>query len=185
VNYGIPLDKYKPCYGKDDYILFLSRFHPAKGIYEAIELARKYGFKLIMAGSTEFPDHAYHYVKALEMVRGMENVKIIKDPSFEEKVELLGRAKALLYPLNYAEAFGLLIVEALACATPVLTYKRWVTPELHDGVLELNEENLERVLRGDMKYEDCRRFAEKFSVERMITEYEDLARRVMNGETWG
>jgi len=185
VNYGIPLDKYKPCYEKDDYILFLSRFHPAKGVYEAIELAKKYNFKLVVAGSTEFPDHAYHYTKILETVNGMGNVKLVKDPCFDEKVELLGRAKALLYPLQYVEAFGLLIVEALATGTPVLTYKRWVTSELHDGVLELNEENLEKVLKGDVDYEGCRRFAEKFSVKRMVSEYEELAGRVVNGETWG
>lgn len=185
INYGIPLDLYEPCYEKDDYLLYLGRFHPAKGVYEAIELAREKGFKLIVAGSTEFPDHMYHYSKILELTENMDNVTVVPDPSFSEKMELLKRAKALIYPLQYREAFGLVIIEALACGTPVLTYKRWTTPELHPGILELSNETLEMVLNDDVKYEDCRRFAEKFSVDRMIDGWEKLLKRVADGEVWG
>jgi len=186
VNYGIPLGEYPPCYEKDDFLLFLGRFHPAKGIREALELARRHGFRLVMAGSTELPDHAHHYVELLEAARGAENVELAQNPTMSGlKVPLLQRAKALLYPLQYYEAFGLVIVEALACGTPVLTFKERVTPELHDGVLELTEGNLERVLRGDVRYEDCRRFAERFSAERMAGEWEGLLKRVADGEAWG
>ena len=185
VNYGVPLDEYTPCYEKQDYLLYLARPHPAKGVFEALELAKRYGFKLIIACGTEFPDHLYYFERVCDLASTMPNVKVVPDPRWEVKLQLYRGAKALLYPLQYREAFGLVIVEALACGTPVLTYKRWVTPELHGGVLELTEENLERCLRGDVRYEECRRFAERFPVERMVEEWEKLLREVANGVEWG
>jgi len=136
IYYGLPLEDYAPCYDKDDYFLYFSRFHKDKGIFTAIKLAKKLGFKLICAGSTLARDHRMYYEKARKMAQGCDNITFIPNPDDRLKIDLMRRAKAFLLPLSksYSEAFGLAQVESLALATPVITTDRPANPEI------LNEE---------------------------------------------
>lgn len=186
VNYGLPLSEYEPLYEKENYLLWFSRFHPAKGIFELLDIAKKMpSTRFIMAGSTEFPDHRYWFMQVKDEAKKLGNVRLVPDPDFVRKVELMRNAKALIYPLQYREAFGLVITEALAVGTPVLTYKKWVTPELHRGVMELNENNIEKVIHEDVKYENLRDFVKRrFTLKRMARKYVSLAKRLLDGQMW-
>jgi Glycosyltransferase len=185
VNYGVPLDEYEYSEEKDSYLLYLSRFSKEKGYDIAIGLAKRHGFRLIMAGAAVFPDQLLGLKEAYRLAQGAENIKIVPNPSQEEKVRLLSKARALVLPTQEAEAFGLVILEALASGTPVLTYKEFITEELRPYVYELNEHNLLAAVRGDLSYRRAREAAEKFSVRRYASEFAKLLKDVADGAVWG
>jgi len=185
INYGIPLNEYEYSEDKEDYILYLSRFHISKGFDQAIKLAKELKFKLVMAGSTEFPDHLTGFQLAYDLADGDENIKFVLNPSQQEKIELLKKASALILPTQEAEAFGLIILEALATGTPVLTNKQFITEELKPAVYDINESNIRYALKKELPYKKNREYAEKFSVERFASNFEDLLKQVANKITWG
>ena len=158
-----------------DYLLFLSRLHKDKGAKEAIEVAKKTGRKLRMAGF--IADQAYF---EKEVQPYIDNEQIIYeghvDP--ERKKELLSNAYALLHMINYDEAFGLGVVEAMASGTPVIAMNRGSMPELiRDGetgfLVNSVEEAAEAVKKvGSVSRKKCRENVEKrFSVDRMVDDY--------------
>ena len=185
VNYGVPLDEYEYSEDKDNYILYLSRFSKEKGYDIAIGLANRHGFRLVMAGAAVFPDQLLGLKDAYRIAHGSDNIRIVPNPSQEEKVKLLSRARALVLPTQEAEAFGLVILEALASGTPVLTYKEFITEELKPYVYELNENNVQAAVRGDLPYRAAREAAEKFSAQRYASEFAKLLKEVADGATWG
>jgi len=185
VNYGVPLDEYEYSEEKDDYLLYLSRFSKEKGYGIAIGLAKRHGFRLIMAGAAVFPDQVVGLKEAYRLAQGADNIKVLPNPSQEEKVRLLSKARALVLPTQEAEAFGLVILEALASGTPVLTYKQFITEELRPYVYELNEHNLLAAVRGEFSPARARAAAEKFSVQRYASEFAKLLKEVADGAVWG
>jgi len=195
VNYGVPLDEYEYSEDKDDYLLYLSRFSKEKGYDIAIGLAKRYDLslkhrhglrlRLIMAGAAIFPDQLLGLKEAYRLAQGVDNIKIVPNPSQEEKVKLLSKARALILPTQEAEAFGLVILEALASGTPVLTYKQFITEELRPYVYELNEHNLLAAIRGEFSPARARAAAEKFTVQRYASEFAKLLKEVADGAVWG
>ncbi len=124
----------------DDYLLFLGRFIPGKGPLPAIEIARQLGMRLVMAGpvSPYFRQH----VEPLIDGRMIEHVGVV---SGAERDRLVGGARALLYPIQYPEPFGLVLIEAMTCGTPVLALNKGAVPEIVDDgitgrVVETTEE---------------------------------------------
>jgi len=185
VNYGVPLDEYEYSEDKDDYLLYLSRFSKEKGYDIAIGLAKRHGFRLVMAGAAVFPDQLLGLEEAYRLAQGAGNIRIVPNPSQEEKVKLLSKARALILPTQEAEAFGLVILEALASGTPVLTYKEFISEELRPYVYELNEHNLLAAVRGDFSPARARAAAEKFTVQRYASEFAKLLKEVADGAVWG
>jgi len=175
VRHGIDIESFHFNEKPQDYLLFLSRLHRDKGVREAIEVAKKTGRKLRIAGF--IADQAYF---ENEVQPYTDNNQIIYeghvDPEY--KKELLSNAYALLHMINYDEAFGIGVVEAMASGTPVIAMNRGSMPELirngETGFLVSNiDEAAEAVQNIDsISRKACREHAEKHcSVDRMVDEY--------------
>jgi glycosyltransferase involved in cell wall biosynthesis len=138
VNGGIDTNFYYPTYDKKNYYLWMNRWHPAKGYKMAIEVAKKTGIELVMAG--EHPDNEmFDYQKqcaleAVKLAEGYDNIKfswLPQDPDHHTaKRKLYQQAKALLYTIDFCEPFGLSQTEALACGTPVIGTNFGSVPEV-------------------------------------------------------
>jgi glycosyltransferase involved in cell wall biosynthesis len=179
-------------YEKDDYILWFARMNPSKRPDIVYELARRFpNQRFIVAGSfSASPDHAYYGAFYKQAFEKLPNVKILPDVSHEEKRELYRRAKALLFP-SVGEAFGLVLVEALACGCPAICSRDGAFPEIivegRTGFLCSSLEEYERALRNvDMlSPEECRRDALlRWSRERAAREYLEIYRKVADGESF-
>ena len=135
---GIDTDWYTPAGPKSSFVLWMNRWHPAKGYHQAIELARATGIELVMAG--EHPSNEmFEYqrncaLEAVELAKGLSNVRfewLPADPDHHTaKRDLYRRARALIYPVQFQEPFGLAQVEALACGTPVIATNFGSVPEV-------------------------------------------------------
>lgn len=175
IRHGIDIKQFdfEPC--PEDYLLFFGRIHSDKGAREAIEIAGDCNKNLILAGIIQ--DRVY-YDKYISP--HIDNHKVIYAGSVRpaERNRLLGRASALLHPILFDEPFGLSVIEAMACGTPVIAFDRGSMPELIDngktGFLVNNvEEAVEAVVNiKDIDRANCsRHVAKHFTVDRMVTEY--------------
>lgn len=173
VLHGLDTDAFPFRPDPDDYLLFLGRFTAGKGVVEAIEVARRAGTRLLLAA----PDAPYYHEHVKAHVDGTRIV-YVGEVTHERKVALLGGARALLYPVQAGEPFGLVLAEAMACGTPVAALDRGAVREVvDDGVtgrvfadLEAMTRGLPEVLALDRKAVR-RRAVERFGVERMAAEY--------------
>ena len=175
VHHGIDLAQFDFQPNPDDYLLFFGRMHPDKGVREAVEIARACGKKLILAGIVQDQEYFDHHVAPH---LNNDKVTYIGSVGPVERSRLLGRASALLHPIAFDEPFGLSVVEAMACGTPVIAFDRGSMPELIQSgesgfLVNTVTEAVEAVARIDtIDRADCRRHVEKhFTVERMIREY--------------
>ena len=159
----------------DDYVLYLGRFVSGKGPQHAIELARQLGLKLVLAG----PENSWFRENIEPLVDG-KNVQYAGYVSGAQKVQLLGRARALLYPIQYPEAFGLVLIEAMLCGTPAVAMNIGAVPEIVEhGVTGFCVANRDEFLRAvprafALPRASIRAAAEqRFSAERMARDYLD------------
>jgi glycosyltransferase involved in cell wall biosynthesis len=184
IHHGIPIDDFPfDATGGDD-LLFYGRIHPDKGAAEAIEASRRAGRRLVMAGIVQ--DEEYHRCSVLPALDG-ERVRHIGTVGGVARGELLGSARALLHLINFDEPFGLSVVEAMACGTPVIATRRGSMPELIDhGVtgflVDTLDEAVEAIGRiGEIDRAACRAAAvSRFSVDRMADNYLDLYRSLVD-----
>lgn len=116
---GIDLDKFDFSELQGEYLVFLGRMSPEKGPKQAIEIAKKFGMKLLMAAKIDSVDIGY-YEKEIEPLIDGKNIIYLGEIGPAEKNELLGNAYALLAPIQWREPFGLFMIEAMACGTPVV-----------------------------------------------------------------
>lgn len=175
IYHGIPVDEYTLRSDPGDYLLFFGRIHPDKGTAEAIEVARRTNRRLLIAGiihdQTYFDEHV-----APALVPGrIEYIGSVDPPSRDK---LLGEAHALLHLVNFAEPFGLSMIEAMACGTPVIATRRGSVPEIvRDGVtgfiVSSVDEAIERLpLIARLDRGAIRRDArERFDRSRMVSDY--------------
>ena len=185
VYHGIPLAEFTFRDEPGDYLLFFGRIHPEKGPREAIEVARRSGRKLILAGIVQ--DEEYFREAVAPLVDG-DQIRFVGSVGPEERDALLGGAFALLHLISFEEPFGLSVVEAMATGTPVIAFQRGSMPEIIvDGItgflvksVQAAAEALRRVPGIDRAA--CRAHVEsRFSDERMIEAYIRVYREIVDG----
>lgn len=168
--------------GDDDgpYVVFLGRMAADKGAHRAVQIARKAGIRILLAAKMREPWELRYFAEEVEPLLG-KDAHYLGEVSHERKLELLAGASALLFPIRWDEPFGMVMVEAMACGTPVLAFKEGAAPEVvdhgHTGFLCDDEgamvEALSRI--GDLDRRDCRLSVEGyFSTNRMVTEHIEL-----------
>lgn len=183
IHHGIPLDDFPfDPVGSDD-LLFFGRMHPDKGAAEAVAAARASGHRLHMAGIVQ--DEGYWRDRVEPGVDG-DRVRYHGAVGGVDRTNMLGRARALLHLIGFDEPFGLSVVEAMACGTPVIAYNRGSMPELiEDGVtgflVDTLDEAIDAIGRvGTIDRAACRRrVVERFSVEAMAAKYHSLYESVL------
>jgi len=183
---GIDLNKFTFQSKSKDYLAWLGRMSPQKGPKECILAAKRAGEKLIMAGKVDLVDQDY-FKKEIEPLIDGKQIKYIGEVGEKEKNKLLGGAKALLALIQWREPFGLFIVEALACGTPVIATSRGSVPELikdkKNGFIVKNwKEAAKAVEKIDtISRQDCRKRAEdKFNIKQMVNGYLDAYYKIVN-----
>jgi glycosyltransferase involved in cell wall biosynthesis len=165
-----------------EYLLFFGRIHPHKGASDAIRVARAAGRPLVLAGIVQ--DRAY-FEREVEPHLTGRDVRYVGPVGLAERDQLLGGALALLHLIHFDEPFGLVVVEALACGTPVIAYPRGSMPELiaagASGFLVTDETGAVRAVArlGALDRAAVRAHAERFSVARMVDAYLHAYRTVL------
>jgi glycosyltransferase involved in cell wall biosynthesis len=126
---GIDVDAYPLRRDKEDFVLFLGRAAPEKGVLRAVLAAREAGTRLVMAVKVAHPAEEQHWENEVRPQLSTET-QVLGEISHEEKVDLLARARAVLFPIDWDEPFGLVMTEAMACGTPVIATPRGSVPEV-------------------------------------------------------
>jgi glycosyltransferase involved in cell wall biosynthesis len=186
IHHGIDIQQFDFQSQPDDILLFFGRIHNDKGARQAIEIARACNKKLILAGIIQ--DQAYHdqYVGP-----HIDNDKVIYVGSVGpvERNRLLGKACALLHPIQFDEPFGLSVIESMACGTPVIAFDRGSMPELIEngksGFLVNNvDEAIEMAAHiKELDRATCRCYVKRyFSVERMTHEYIQVYEKILDAQ---
>jgi glycosyltransferase involved in cell wall biosynthesis len=181
VLHGIDTDRFTFRERPEDYLLFLGRFTEGKGPVQAIEVARRLGMRLILAAA----DEPYYHEEVKPLVDGRQIV-YFGEADFEAKVRLFGGARALLYPIQAREPFGLVLAEAMACGTPVAALDRGAVREVvDDGVTGIVFDNLDQMVEGLPRVVTLdrprirRQAVARFGVERMVREYAAVYQQVV------
>jgi glycosyltransferase involved in cell wall biosynthesis len=165
----------------EDYLLFLGRFTEGKGVLQAIEIAKRVGMRLILAAAED----SYYREKVAPHVDG-SRIVYHGEADFAAKVRLYGGARALLYPIQAREPFGLVLAEAMACGTPVAALDRGAVREIvDDGVTGIVFDDLEQMANGltrvfNLDRRQVReRAVARFGIDRMVDEYVVVYRRIV------
>ena len=181
VLHGIDTDGFTFREKPDDYLLFLGRFTQGKGVLQAIEIAKRVGMTLILAAAED----DYYREQVAPHVDG-RHIVYYGEADFAAKVRLYGGARALLYPIQSPEPFGLVLAEAMACGTPVAALDRGAVREVvDDGVTGMVFADLEQLVNDLPRVMDLdrrrvrARAVERFGVARMVDEYIAVYRRIV------
>jgi glycosyltransferase involved in cell wall biosynthesis len=184
IPHGVDISQFTFREKPDDYVLYLGRFVSGKGPLHAIQTARSLGVKLVLAG----PENPYFRENISPLVDG-KSVEYAGFVRGAERDKLLGGAQALLYPIQYPEAFGLVLVEAMLCGTPVAATNFGAVPEIiEDGMSGCIANSAEDFVNAIPKCftldrRRIRQIAEqRFSAERMARDYAKLYERVINSK---
>ncbi|WMJ72017.1 glycosyltransferase family 4 protein [Cytophagaceae bacterium ABcell3] len=132
VYHGLPLDLYKKGKGDGDYVAFIGRISPEKRPDRAIEIAKMAGIKLKIAAKIDKADNEY-FKNHIQKLLDQSHVEFIGEIGEKEKGDFLGKAKALLFPIDWPEPFGMVMIESIACGTPVIAYNNGSVPEVIDN----------------------------------------------------
>ncbi len=187
VYHGLPLELHTFRKSPEQYLAFLGRISPEKRVDRAIEIARRTGMPLKIAAKVDPNDFSYYKEKIEPLLDEAGSlVEFIGEIGGAAKDEFLGKACALLFPIDWPEPFGLVMIEAMACGTPVIAYRQGSVPEvMHDGVTGFVVDDLDEAVRavgriGEVSRQRCRAvFEECYSAPRMTRDYLTLYRRLM------
>lgn len=187
IHHGLDADDYRLGAGGGDYLLFLGRMDPTKGVHHAIASARAAGRRLLMAAKLqEASELAYFHDRIEPMLGG--DVTYVGEVDRFTKRRLLAGADALINPITWPEPFGLVMVEALASGTPVVAFRQGAAPEIVDdgvnGYLCDDESDLVRALEsvGEIDRQTVRHtFEQRFTAERMVRQHIELYEAMIEG----
>jgi glycosyltransferase involved in cell wall biosynthesis len=187
IQHGLPTNLFRPSYGRGSYLAFLGRLTAEKGPEDAIRIARAARMPLRIAAKIPRAETAY-FRKHLEPHLDGEKVRLIGEVNDASKQPFLAQASALLFPIDWPEPFGLVMIEAMACGTPVIAYRSGSVPEVIDDgltgfIVESEEEAVEAVKRlARLDRRKVReRFEERFTAHRMARAYESHYRQLIDG----
>ncbi|ACI50301.1 glycosyl transferase group 1 [Gluconacetobacter diazotrophicus PA1 5] len=176
VLHGLPANLLTPQPGPRDYLAFLGRICPEKGVDKAIRIARALGVKLKIAAKIDKVDVEYFDREILPMLG--DGVELIGEINDQQKPGFLSGAKALLMPIDWPEPFGLVMIEAMACGTPVVAFRRGSVPEvLEDGLTGLIVDDEQQAIAACARLPEMnstrirQRFEERFTARRMAEDY--------------
>jgi glycosyltransferase involved in cell wall biosynthesis len=188
IHHGLPTSLLQPSYGQGSYLAFLGRLAAEKGPEDAIRIARAARMRLRIAAKIPRAETAY-FRKHLEPHLDGEQVRLIGEVNDASKQPFLAQASALLFPIDWPEPFGLVMIEAMACGTPVIAYRSGSVPEVIDDgltgfIVESEQEAVEAVTKlAQLDRRKVReRFEERFSARRMARAYESQYRQLVDGD---
>src|SRR5215472_4053589 len=184
IYHGLPNDLFAFQPNQGDYLAFLGRISPEKRVDRAIEIAKRASMPLKIAAKVDRVDRRY-FKRDIEPLVNQSHVQWVGEISDRQKNDFLGNAYALLFPIDWPEPFGLVMIEAMACGTPVVAYGRGSVPEVLDhgqtGFIANNLDDAAEAIRRvpELDREGCREIFEKrFTAIRMANDYIELYERM-------
>lgn len=184
VYHGLPEGLLKPVFASGKYLAFIGRISPEKRVDRAIEIARRTDLPLKIAAKIDPKDQEYFDCEIRKLL-DHPLIEFIGEIDEHQKSEFLGQAIALLFPIDWPEPFGLVMIEALACGTPVVAFPRGSVPEiLEDGKTGFLVEDVDQAVEAVRKIQSidrrvCRNvFEERFSAKGMCSNYLDVFNRL-------
>jgi glycosyltransferase involved in cell wall biosynthesis len=187
IHHGVDMSQYSFEDKKQPYLAFLGRIAPLKGTHLAIEVAKKSGVPLKVAGEIQPCFREYFETQIRPHIDG-KFIEYVGEADLREKNELLANATAMLFPIQWDEPFGLVMIESMATGTPVLALPGGAVDEVVlDGVSGYICKDIDEMVRcvddlGDLRPTDIRNYTEVyFSVPRMVREYVQLYEEILNG----
>ncbi|HEY7161079.1 MAG TPA: glycosyltransferase family 4 protein, partial [Acidobacteriota bacterium] len=189
VYHGLPRELYPFQEKAQPYLAFLGRISPEKGLDQAIEIAKKSNMALRIAAKVDEVDIDY-FIRSAQPIMNDPMIEFIGEIGEKDKAAFLGNAIALIFPIVWPEPFGLVMIEAMSCGTPVIAYGNGSVPEIiKNGVNGFIVENLEQAVAAVQKISELDRkqcrddFIERFSVERMASDYVELYEHILENDT--
>jgi glycosyltransferase involved in cell wall biosynthesis len=189
VYHGIPENLYEARLHCGEYLAFIGRISPEKRVDLAIEIARQSGMQIRIAAKVDSVDE--RYCESIRHLFRHPHVEFLGEIGEAEKGDFLSRAAALLFPVDWPEPFGLVMIEALACGTPVIAFRRGSVPEvIEDGLTGYIVDNLEEAVDATKRIplisrQICRsEFERRFSARRMCHDYLRVYRKVLEENGW-
>jgi len=182
---GIPVENYDFNNDPDDYVLWFSKLIPEKGVLDAINAAKIAKTRLIIAGNILPESERFFRYEVLPQLDD-DQISYVGQADFPRKVELMKNAKAMLYPISRREPFGLAVIEAMACGTPVIGYPNGAVPELitdgDNGFIVKNPIEMAVAINqvDNITRSNCRHSVRrKFSLQKMVDAYEEAYRTLV------
>ena len=189
VYHGLPDGLLNEGRGEGGYLAFLGRICPDKGPLEAIEIARRAGMRLKMAAKVDPADQEYFDEQVKPVLDASPHVEFIGEINDGQKQAFLGQASALLFPISWPEPFGLVMIESMACGTPVIAFNCGSVPEImDDGLTGFVVENVDQAVVAVGKLDKLfrpsirSRFEERFSAGAMARDYVKIYQRLVASE---
>jgi glycosyltransferase involved in cell wall biosynthesis len=184
IHHGLPADAFRPVFKRGSYLAFLGRLTAEKGPEVAIRIAQAAGMPLRIAAKVPRGERAYFKQRLEPQIDGKQ-VQLIGEVNDEAKQDFLAGAAALLFPIDWPEPFGLVMIEAMACGTPVIAFSRGSVPEVIDHgvtgfVVDGEAEAVEAVRRLSElnRHKVRRRFEQRFTVKQMAKRYSEYYERL-------
>jgi glycosyltransferase involved in cell wall biosynthesis len=188
IHHGIDLSWYKPCEQKQRYLSFIGRIAPIKGTHTAIDVAKRAGIPLKIAGEVQPVYRDYFEAKIRPQLDG-NFIEYVGRADLQAKNELLGNSVAMLFPIQWNEPFGLVMIESMACGTPVLALRGGSVAEVVannvSGFVCRSASDIVKHIEpaASLAPASVRRYVEdRFSLERMVSQYLALYTRILQGE---